>query len=71
MMILSKEQIHALCAEGWGVSCHGMTHGAITMDNVDCEVTQARKTLEDALDMPVTMFCGCCPLQLRINAMTM
>ena len=29
MMILSKEQIHELCAEGWGVSCHSMTHAGI------------------------------------------
>jgi len=57
MMILSKEQIHALCAESWGVSCHGMTHGAITMENVDYEVSRSRETLEAALDMPVTMFC--------------
>ncbi len=27
------------------------------MDNADYEVAQARKTLEGALDMPVTMFC--------------
>ncbi|MCK4591070.1 MAG: polysaccharide deacetylase family protein, partial [Candidatus Latescibacteria bacterium] len=33
MMILSKEQIHMLCAEGWGISCHSMTHAAITMEN--------------------------------------
>ena len=57
MMILSKEQTHMLCAEGWGVSCHSMTHAALTMDNAEHEIVQSRKVLEDALEMPVTMFC--------------
>lgn len=57
MMILSKEQIQALCAEGWGVSCHSMTHAGITEENADYEVVQARQVLEEALEMPVTMFC--------------
>lgn len=57
MLILSKSQIQMLCDEGWGVSCHGMTHGAITMQNADHEVVQSRKLLEETLKMPVTMFC--------------
>ena len=57
MRILSKEQIHTLRAEGWGVSCHSMTHAAITNENADCEVVASRKLLEDVLEMPVTMFC--------------
>jgi peptidoglycan/xylan/chitin deacetylase (PgdA/CDA1 family) len=57
MMILSKEQMRTLCAEGWGVSCHSMTHAAITMENADYEIVASRKLLEDTLDMPVTMFC--------------
>lgn len=57
MMILSKEQIHTLSAEGWGVSCHSMTHAGITPENARYEVIDSRKALEDALDMPVTMFC--------------
>jgi len=57
MMILSKEQIHALRAEGWGVSCHSMTHVAITPENARYEVVDSRRVLEDALEMPVTMFC--------------
>jgi len=57
MMILSKEQIYALRAEGWGVSCHSMTHAAITMDNVQYEVVESRKVLEDALEMPIRIFC--------------
>lgn len=57
LMILSKEQIQALCAEGWGVSCHSMTHAGITEENADYEVVQARQVLEEALEMPITMFC--------------
>ncbi|NLC56765.1 MAG: polysaccharide deacetylase family protein [Armatimonadetes bacterium] len=57
MMILSKEEIHALVAEGWGVSCHSMTHAGVTPANAEYEVVQARKTLEEALAMPVTIFC--------------
>ena len=57
MMILSKKQIHLLREEGWGVSCHGMTHGAITTQNADHEVVESRKVLEETLEMPVTIFC--------------
>ena len=57
MMILSKDQIHDLAKEGWGVSCHSMTHCGCTMENADVEIVQARKVLEDALDIEVRMFC--------------
>lgn len=57
MMILSKAQISVLRAEGWGVSCHSMTHVAITPENANYEVIDSRKTLEDALGIPVTVFC--------------
>jgi len=57
MMILSKEQIHMLVGEGWGVSCHGMTHGAITSENAQYEVVEARRVLEQTLELAVTIFC--------------
>ena len=57
MMILTKEQIHELVKEGWGVSCHSMTHAGITMENADYEVALSRKVLEEKLGLPVTMFC--------------
>ncbi|MFH1741451.1 MAG: polysaccharide deacetylase family protein [bacterium] len=57
MMILSKEQIHALRTEGWGVSCHSMNHVAITPETAECEVVESRKVLEAAIDIPITMFC--------------
>jgi len=57
MMILSREQIHMLRREGWGVSCHSLTHAAITADNADQEVVQSRQVLQDALGIPITIFC--------------
>lgn len=57
MMILSREEIDGLCAEGWGVSCHGMTHAAITPDNARFEVAEARRVLEETLQRPVRLFC--------------
>ncbi|MCC6694975.1 MAG: polysaccharide deacetylase family protein [Candidatus Hydrogenedentes bacterium] len=57
MMILSKEQIHELVKEGWGVSCHSMTHCGVTLNNAETEVVQARRVIEETLDMEVRMFC--------------
>jgi hypothetical protein len=56
-MILSREEIHMLCGQGWNVSCHSMTHAAITAANAEYEVVASRQTLADTLGMPVTMFC--------------
>ncbi|MBT3381777.1 MAG: polysaccharide deacetylase family protein [Lentisphaerae bacterium] len=57
MQILSRDEIHMLCDEGWGVSCHGMTHAHITEENVAEEVYAGREQLSTTLDMSVTMFC--------------
>jgi peptidoglycan/xylan/chitin deacetylase (PgdA/CDA1 family) len=57
MMILSKTQIHDLCREGWGVSCHGMTHAAITPKNAEVEVLKSRRLIESVLEMSVEIFC--------------
>lgn len=57
MMILSKEQIHELIVEGWGVSCHSMTHAGNTPENAEYEVVESRKVLEAALEIPVRMHC--------------
>ena len=57
MMILSRDQIHALAREGWGVSCHSMTHVWIVAENAECEVVESRRVLEETLGMPVRIFC--------------
>lgn len=56
-MILSRAEIDGLRGEGWGVSCHGMTHAGITPDNARYEVVEARRVLEQALQHPVRLFC--------------
>lgn len=73
MPILSKDQIHGLRAEGWGVSCHSMTHASLTDENAEYEIVQSRTTLEHALDLPVRMFCvpgdnNCYPPALKVAA---
>jgi len=57
MMILSKNEIHMLRDEGWNVSCHSMTHDFINEGNAQYEVVDSKKALEDALQIPVSMFC--------------
>lgn len=57
MMILSREELADLRAEGWGISCHGMTHAHITEQNVRFELYESRMRLSAATGVPVTMFC--------------
>ncbi|HOJ34420.1 MAG TPA: polysaccharide deacetylase family protein [Candidatus Hydrogenedentes bacterium] len=57
MKILSKQQIHDLVSEGWGVSCHSLTHCGVTFENGLEEVVRARHVLENALEMEVRLFC--------------
>jgi len=56
-MILSADEVNALCAEGWGVSCHSLTHAATTRENARHEVLDARQVLEQALGRPITTYC--------------
>lgn len=56
MMVLNREEIGTLASEGWGFSSHSMTHASTTFENGQYEVVEARKTLEDAIGQPITMF---------------
>jgi hypothetical protein len=56
MMILSKAEIHGLVREGWGVSCHSLTHCGVTDENAQTEVVEAKRVLEEALELPITIF---------------
>ncbi|MCF6287057.1 MAG: polysaccharide deacetylase family protein [Candidatus Hydrogenedentes bacterium] len=56
MMILSPEQMGSLIDEGWGASCHSMTHIGVTAKNADVEVVEARKVLEEALGAEIPIF---------------
>ena len=57
MMILNREQLDSLRGEGWGVSCHSMTHAAIREENARYEVVESRPVLEEAVGVPIPMFC--------------
>jgi peptidoglycan/xylan/chitin deacetylase (PgdA/CDA1 family) len=57
LMILSREQLRELSTEGWGISCHSMTHAGVNDENAAEEVVRSRRVLEEATGMPVTMFC--------------
>jgi len=57
MQILSREEVDSLRKEGWGASCHGMTHVPINSANVRAEVFESRILLEEKLGIPVEMFC--------------
>ena len=56
MMILNKGEISGLVNEGWGFSCHSLTHCGVTDENAQDEVVKAKKVLEDAIEQPITIF---------------
>lgn len=56
MMILSPQQMRDLIAEGWGASCHSMTHVGVTAENAGVEVAEARTVLADALGAEIPIF---------------
>lgn len=56
MMILSPQEMKDLIAEGWGASCHSMTHVGVTHENAAVEVGDARKVLSDALGVEISIF---------------
>jgi hypothetical protein len=57
MMILTRDELNALASEGWGISCHSMTHCGVREDNAQYEVVESKGVLENATGMPVSMFC--------------
>lgn len=57
MMILSQPELAMLSKEGWGVSCHGRTHVAITDGNAEEEVVEAKGVLEGRLGTAISIFC--------------
>jgi len=57
MMILSAGEVAMLRGEGWGVSCHSMTHAATTNANAQVEVVESRSVLERSLGVPISVYC--------------
>jgi peptidoglycan/xylan/chitin deacetylase (PgdA/CDA1 family) len=71
MMILSANEIHSLRSEGWGVSCHSMTHASIVQENAGYEVVESKRLLEAKLGIPMPLFCvpgsnECYPASLAV-----
>jgi peptidoglycan/xylan/chitin deacetylase (PgdA/CDA1 family) len=56
MMILNRQEIQSLAQEGWGFSCHSLTHASTTMENGASEVIEGRGVLEAAIGLPVSIF---------------
>jgi len=56
MMTLSPEEMRGLMDEGWGASCHSMTHCGVTHENAQVEVVEARKVLSDKLGVDISIF---------------
>ncbi|MCC7492957.1 MAG: polysaccharide deacetylase family protein [Fimbriimonadaceae bacterium] len=55
--ILTVADLTGLRAGGWGVSCHGLTHAAITPSNAAEEVVRAKAVIEATLGWEVPIFC--------------
>jgi len=56
LMTLSPDQMKGLMKEGWGASCHSMTHVGVTAENADVEVVEAGKVLADKLGVDIPIF---------------
>jgi peptidoglycan/xylan/chitin deacetylase (PgdA/CDA1 family) len=58
MMTLGQDEIVGLRREGWGVSCHSLTHPeVITEEAARREIADSRRLLEDILGVSVPVFC--------------
>ena len=57
MKILNRDQILSLREEGWGISCHSMTHTRITEKNAKEEVIKSKLLLEKLLGIDINIFC--------------
>jgi len=55
--ILNKHQIQSLVKEGWGVSCHSLTHRKITNVNARDEMLSSKIKLENLLELNINIFC--------------
>ncbi len=56
LMTLSPDQMKGLMKEGWGASCHSMTHVGVTAENAEVEVVEAGKVLADKLGVDIPIF---------------
>jgi hypothetical protein len=54
--VMGKEHVDELCAEGWGVSCHSLSHCGVTKENGDQEVVEGMRLCRETLERPITLF---------------
>ncbi len=55
---MGAEGLRDLLARGWGVGNHSWSHEVIGPDDVDRELGDAKKLLEDAIGAPVPLYCA-------------
>jgi hypothetical protein len=57
-LTLGRDDLLSLRREGWGVSCHSLTHPeVITEAAARREIVDSRRRLEEILGFPVPVFC--------------
>jgi len=55
---MGPEGLRDLIARGWGVGNHTWSHEVVRPDNVDREIGEAKKVLEEACGAPVPLYCA-------------
>ena len=55
---MNADELRDLIARGWGVGNHSWSHEVITSETVKREIGQARQVLEEALDVPIILYCS-------------
>src|SRR5437764_14581300 len=55
---MGPAELRDLAAPGWGVGNHSWAHELIQPDMVDQNLREARETLEEAIGVPVPLFCA-------------
>ena len=55
---MNAEQLCDLLSRGWGVGNHSWSHTYLNLANVDRELGEAKRVLEQAIGEPVTVYCS-------------
>jgi len=55
---MGPADLRDLLARGWGVGNHSWSHEIVTPENVERELGEAKKVLEDAIGAPVPLYCS-------------
>ena len=55
MRHMNADELRSLLSMGWGIGCHSWSHQRVT-DDPERELKRARKTIEQAIGQPITVF---------------